>query len=284
MASIAILVRRSGATALAAVATLGAPACGWNDAVDSRSATAGLPTIRQDLEEHEWLLERGDSSLTVDDDNPVTLSVSGDDVSGMAPCNAYRATFDLGGDLGDGGVDISDIVLTRRACEASTMRAEDEFVAALEAVDQVSVDEDDDRMTMTGDDDAVRLTFGSYDAEELLATTWDIVSVNTGDAIESVLPGTEPTVTFESGDEAGGDVILETGCNTAAGSWELDGHELSVDRLRITLKECLEPEGVMDQEAALVRGLEAADRVEIVPGELTVLDADGSITLVAVQR
>jgi heat shock protein HslJ len=268
---------------LAVTVVLAAAAgCGWNDAVDSRTATAGLPTTRQDIEEHEWVLDRADSSLTVDDDNPVTLSVTRDDVSGTAPCNAYRGTFDLGGDLGDGGVEISDIVLTNRACEEATMRAEDEFIAALEAVDHVSVDEDDDRMTLTRDDgdNAIHLAFRAYDADELLATTWDIVNVNTGDAIQSVLPGTEPTVAFDMD----GNVTLETGCNTAGSSWELDGHELSVDPMRVTQMACPEPEGVMDQEAALVRALESADRVEIAPGELVVLDADGRITLVAVEQ
>jgi heat shock protein HslJ len=267
---------------LAVTVVLAAAAgCGWNDAVDSRSATAGLPSIRLDLEEHEWVLDRADSSLTVDDDNPVTLSVTGDDVSGTAPCNAYRGTFDLGGELGDGGVEISDIVLTKRACEAATMRSEDEFIAALEAVDHVSVGEDDDRMTLTNQDDGgVRLAFRAYDADELLATTWDIVNVDTGDAIESVLPGTEPTVAFDPD----GNVTLETGCNTAGSSWELDGHELTVESMRVTLMACPEPEGVVDQEAALVRALESADRVEIAPGELVVLDADGRITLVAVER
>jgi heat shock protein HslJ len=273
-------VPRPSLLAITLALVAAAAGCGWNDAVDSRSATAGLPSIRQDLEEHEWVLDRADSSLTVDDDNPVSLSVTGDDVSGTAPCNAYRGTFDLGGDLGDGGVEISDIVLTRRACGDRTMRSEDEFVAALGIVDRVSVDEDDDRMTLTNGDDDIRLAFRGYDADELLATTWDIVNVNTGDAIESVLPGTEPTVTFDSG----GDVTLETGCNTAGSSWELDGHELSVDPMRVTLKACPEPEGVMDQEAALVRALESADLVEIAPGELVVLDAEDRITLVAVEQ
>lgn len=40
----------------------------------------------------------------------------------------------------------------------------------------------------------------------------------------------------------------------------------------------------MDQEAALVAALEAADRVEIAPGTLTILDEDGSITLIAVSE
>jgi heat shock protein HslJ len=229
------------------------------------------------VQEHDWVLDRAGSSLTVDDENPVTLSVTGHDVSGTAPCNAYQGTFRLGG---DDGVEISDIALTQRACEAATMRSEEEFVAALEAVDHVSVDRDDDRMTLTGDSDDFRLAFRAYDADELLATTWDIVNVAGDDSIVSVLPGTEPTVTFHQD----GDVNLETGCNTASSSWELDGHGLSVEPMRVTLKACAEPEGVMDQEAALVRALESAERVEVAPGELVILDAEGRITLVAVEQ
>jgi heat shock protein HslJ len=40
----------------------------------------------------------------------------------------------------------------------------------------------------------------------------------------------------------------------------------------------------MDQEAALVAALEAAARVEVAPGSLTILDADGVIAVVAKDR
>jgi heat shock protein HslJ len=150
MRALAVVALAMSVTALSA--------CGWNDAVDSRSATAGVPSTRVDIEAHEWVLQRSDSSLGVDDENPVTLTVRDDVVSGAAPCNTYRAGFDLDDD--DDSVRISDVALTRRACEESTMRAEDEFVAALEAVDHVNVDHDDDHMTLTGEDD-VRLAFRS---------------------------------------------------------------------------------------------------------------------------
>jgi heat shock protein HslJ len=126
-------------------------------------------------------------------------------------------------------------------------------------------------------DEGLRLAFRSYDADELLPRTWAIVNVGSGDRLASVVPGTEPTVTF--GED--GTVTLATGCNTAASTWELDGGELMVEPMRLTRKFCAEPEGVMDQEAALVTALEAAARVEVAPGTLTILDADGATTLVA---
>lgn len=275
-------VRRSAMIAgLAALVGLAATGCGWDDGVDSRAATAGLPATRVDVEAHEWVLDRADSSLTVDDDTPVTLSVTGDEVSGRAPCNAYRGTFDLGN---DDSVEIRDVALTRMACPGPATEAEDEFVAALQAVDHVEVDVDDegrddrDRMTLTGDD-GLRLAFRSYDADELLPGPWTVVGVGTGDAVESVIDGTEPTVTFAEG----GDLSVETGCNIGGGDWELDDHELTVGPVRLTMMACDDPPGVMEQEAAIVSALEAAARVEIAPGSLTVLDDDGLIVLIAVQ-
>lgn len=142
---------------LAAMAT----GCGWNDAVDTRAATAGLPTPRQLIQEHQWILDRPASSITVDDDNPVTLSVIDDVVSGTGPCNAYRGEISLGEDA---SVEITDLALTRRDCGGMTMQAEDELVTALETVDTAEVDADDnDRLVLH--DGHARLVFRPHDAE-----------------------------------------------------------------------------------------------------------------------
>ena len=156
------------------------------------------------------------------------------------------------------------------------MEAETEFVAALEAVDRVEVVVD--RMVLTGGD-GVRLSFRSFAADELIVGTWTITGVATGDSVDSALVGTEPTITF--GED--GDLTMETGCNTAGSSWELDGDELTVGPARSTQMACVDPPGVMEQEATLLQALESAARVEIAPGTLTILDAAGAIAIVAVQ-
>jgi heat shock protein HslJ len=270
----------AGAAMMAAVG-LAAAGCGWDDAVDSRAATAGLPSTQADVEAHDWVLDRSASSLTAADETPVTLAVAGDDVSGAAPCNTYRGTFDLGA---DDSVEIRDIAVTQMACEAPVMEAEDEYLAALAAVDHVEVDVDDegrddrDRMTLTGDD-GLRLAFRAYDARDQLTGEWVVTGVATGDAIESVLVGTEPALTFAED----GDLAVDTGCNTGGSDWELDGQDLTVGAVRLTRKACADPPGVMDQEAAIVAALESTATVEITPGSLTLLDGDGRIALTAVQ-
>lgn len=258
-----------------------AGACGWEDDVDSRAATAGLPTTRIDIEAHDWVLDREDSSLTVADDNPVTLAVDGDTVSGQAPCNTYRGDFDLGD---DDSVDIGPLALTRMACPGSATDAEDELVAALEAVDHVEVEVDEDGrddadgLVLTGPDD-VRLSFTSYDAADLLVGTWQVVDIARGDSIESVIGGTAPTIRFEDG----GDLGVDGGCNTGVGSWELDGDEITMEPVATTLMACDDPPGVSEQESALLQALASAARIEIAPGSLTILDDSGAIAVVAVQ-
>jgi heat shock protein HslJ len=244
-----------------------ASAC-WSDSNDSRSATAGLPALRQDLEANEWVLDRSASSLSVDDDNPITLVIRDDAISGTGPCNTYRGQFDLD----DDSVEISDLAFTRRACADSTMEAEDEFFRSLAASDSVEVS--DDRLVLR---DGGRLVFEKFDVEEAILGPWPIVDVAAGDAIVSVIPGTDPTLTFDND----GNLALTTGCNSGGGSWMLDGDVLTIDRTRLTLKACAEPTGVMEQEASLVSALESSARVEVAPNELIILDDQGSIVLVA---
>ena len=218
------------------------------------------------------MLVRADSSLTTDDDSPVTLVVDDDRVSGTGPCNTYHGGIDLDGD----SVEITSLASTLRACDDSIMEAEDEFFAALEAVDTIDVSEDE---LVLSNDQGVKLTFRAFDAGEHLIGEWAIVNVATGNAIESVLPDTDPSVTFRDD----GSVTLVTGCNDGQAFWEIDGDELTVGPLSQTRKFCSEPDGVMRQEAALVRALESAARVQVTPANLTILNERGNIALVAVQ-
>ena len=261
------MTKRIRPSVMAATIVVALGGC-WSDDNDSRSATAGLPTLRQDLEANEWVLDRADSSLTVDDTAPVTLGIAGDAVSGSGPCNVYRGEFDLDGDE----VEITDLVTTRRACEASTMEAEAEFLAALESSTRVGLD--DDRLVLS---DGGRLVFDPFDTDEAIAGAWSVVDTAVDDGIVSVLPGSAPTLTFDADDT----LVLTTGCNTASGSWALDGDRLTVDPMRVTLKHCDDPAGVMEQEAALIAAVESSDRVELAPDGLTLLDDQGLIVLLA---
>ena len=264
----------------AALVVLLAAGCGWNDSVDSLAATEGLPSTRADIEAHDWVLDYSDSSLSAETDTPVTLAIHGDDLSGMAPCNTYRGSFELGR---DDSVEISDVASTQRACESEVMDAEDEYLAALEGVDRAKVDVDDegrddrDHLVLTGPDD-LRLSYRSFDAHDALVGDWTITGVNTGDSVDSPVAGTEPTLSFADD----GTFTVDTGCNVGGGDWKLDGDAITFESIRTTLRACEEPRGAADQETAILAALHAAEQVEVTPGSLTLREGD-TMQLTAVQ-
>jgi heat shock protein HslJ len=259
--------------AVAVVLACAATACGWDDDVDSRVATEGLPSLQQDLEAHEWVLDGPSSTPVIDaGDRSVTIAFEEDTVHGRGPCNTYRGRVSIGDEE---SIEFGVLAVTQIACEDSLMRAERAYFDALAAVSSADVDNDDDRLTLEGD--GVELRYRAIDVDELLVGEWEIVNVATEDAIVSTVAGTEPTVTFHEN----GDLRLVTGCNDGSSSWELDGNELTIDPVRQTLRFCAEPNGVMEQEAALAAALEATARVEVTPESLTLLRRNGTILLVA---
>ena len=153
------------------------------------------------------------------------------------------------------------------------MKAEDEYLRALQSVDRARIS--DGRLVLS--DGGARLTFRRLDPAATLPGEWSVVGVATNDALASPPAGVTPTVTF-NGDET---LALTAGCNTGAGSWQVDGEAIAVDPIRLTTKHCDQPQGAMEQEAAIASALEAASRIEITPTQLTLVDPQGSITLVA---
>jgi heat shock protein HslJ len=141
------------------VVAFGAAGCSeWTDAVDSRSATAGLPSTLQDLEAHRWVLDPDRSSIDVVASALPTLAFDAESVQGSASCNLFRGGFSLDGET---GIEIEGLSSTRRACAAPVMAAEHDYLAALAAIDTVDSD-DHDRLVLKNHD-GLRLTFTPFD-------------------------------------------------------------------------------------------------------------------------
>jgi heat shock protein HslJ len=172
------------------------------------------------------------------------------------------------------GVRIDDIATTLMSCQPNVMAAERAYLTALAQVQNADV-ADQDRLVLPSD--AVRLSFTAVDPEELLVGNWALTGVQTGDAIQSMVLGTEPVATFG----ADGSLVVETGCNTLSTTWELDGQDLTIEQPAGTMKTCGEPAGVMDQEAAIAAALPAVATIEVTPTTLSLLDDAGRILLSA---
>jgi heat shock protein HslJ len=264
-----LMTSRARIGLLVAITVLGAAACG--DDADTKAETAGLPDTEVDLQAHEWVLQPDAGTPTIAGDTPVTLAFREERVDGQGPCNAFLGSVSYAGDQ----VEITDVATSLRACAPPVMAAEATWLAALEAVTTAELDDDADHLELTSGDD-VRLVFEYFDADELLVGSWEVTGVNTGDAIVSMVVGTQPTLAFAEG----GDLDLATGCGTVTGSWELGADALEVSDLSEISCEA-EPD-VVTQATALRDALARSARVEVSPGSLTILDEDDLIALTAV--
>jgi heat shock protein HslJ len=122
------------AAALCAVVLVG---CATPNSNDTRSATAGMPNLSQELASREWILDPARSSLKTPVASSVTLIFNGHTVSGTGPCNTYRGHVKIDND--ENTVEISDLAQTRLPCALTPAAAEQEYFAALVRVRDVDL-------------------------------------------------------------------------------------------------------------------------------------------------
>ena len=131
---------------LATAVTAGCISCATSSN-DTKSATAGLPNVLQDLTDHQWLLDRATTTPNIEGTNPVTLTFSSDHtLSGTSPCNQYFGSFTLSEDT----IKIGPLRQTLKACEEPNNTAEHVYTTALEAVHTVA-STSQDHLKLKGD-------------------------------------------------------------------------------------------------------------------------------------
>ncbi len=108
---------------------------------------------------------------------------------------------------------------------------------------------------------------GNTQSEDPLAgTSWRLLFYRKS----TVLDGTETTITFEDGLLNG-----NAGCNSYFGAYQVDDQKLTADQLGSTEMFCMEPEGLMEQEAFFLETLGDAQRYELTDGRLMIFRSDG---------
>lgn len=265
--------RLAAAAVLLALAAGLLAACGSDDGSgDGATTTEAAAPVTGSLTGPEWVLDADRSSIDLPDGAAATLTVDGGTVSGVGPCNSYRGSIQVDGS----DVTIGSLAETMMACEQPLMDAQDAFTAALRSAQTAEVD--GDTLVLTGADDTT-LTFTAVDPTEQVLGDWDIVEVAKPDAIVSVREGTSPTLTFA----ADGSMAVDTSCNTGGGPYELDGESITIGPVAVTERACLDPAGVMRQEARILAALDQAETFDATPDRLTLLDSQGTIVLGAVR-
>jgi heat shock protein HslJ len=84
----------------------------------------------------------------------------------------------------------------------------------------------------------------------------------------TAVEGVNANIYFSDGKVSG-----STGCNSFSGEYTFNGEEsgdLHITNLAVTEMACLEPQGLMDQEAFFLETLNDASRFEYSPGQLMI--------------
>lgn len=113
-------------------------------------------------------------------------------------------------------------------------------------------------------------------AESLDGTSWAMTSYRDSQGnLAEILPETLVTADFQA-DQVSGNVT----CNSYSGTYQATGNEIKIGPLATTLRECVGPDGIMQQEAAFLKAMEAAVQYKIKGDTLEMLDNQGDTILV----
>lgn len=112
--------------------------------------------------------------------------------------------------------------------------------------------------------------------ESLDATSWTMTSYRDSQGnLTAILPDTIVTADFQA-DQVSGNVT----CNNYSGTYQTTGNKITIGPLATTMRECVGPDGIMEQETAFLMAMEAAAQYEIKGDTLEMLDDQGAIILV----
>jgi heat shock protein HslJ len=106
-----------------------------------------------------------------------------------------------------------------------------------------------------------------------VGTTWTLTTIASGDAVSSVLNGTEVTAEFT----VDGAVSGSGGCNRYSGSYTWADDQLSFSALASTKMACADD--VMAQESAFLASMQDVATFVIEGSQLTLSDGSGALLL-----
>ena len=112
-------------------------------------------------------------------------------------------------------------------------------------------------------------------------TSWKVTGYNNGNqAVVSPILNTNLTMTF--GDD--GTVSGSGGCNDYSGKYNINGNSITITQLAMTKKMCIEPEGIMEQEASFAMYLEKASTWQLQGNQITLRTAEDQIAVTGIGK
>jgi len=107
-------------------------------------------------------------------------------------------------------------------------------------------------------------------SNQLSGTTWKLISY----AGNNPLPGKNMTASFDTKEIRG-----SASCNSYFGSYQLKGDRISIGELGWTEMACLDPEGIMEQEQAIMKLLSESSSFSIQGDRLQITTSSGDLLI-----
>jgi heat shock protein HslJ len=210
----------------------------------------------------------GGDLVPVPDDVTATAIFADGRVSGSTGWNRYGGPCLATADR----ILVARLAMTMMACGPSQTAVERAFTVALEAAATYAIDVD--QLELSGTDGRVSLRFRAVRPPSLVGTRWMATMINNGrGGVASILEGTEVDAVF------GGDGVVagSGGCNRYSGLYTVDGADLTVGTLATTMKLCVAPEGIGEQEASYFAALARVATWSVEDDRLRLRARDGAL-------
>jgi len=198
---------------------------------------------------------------------PITLVISGSELSGTAACNHYGGRFNVSA----GGLAIGDLAMTAIGCEEPVAASEAAYVGALQAVTAAA--RDGEELVLTGPGVELRYQpLPEPPTAELVDTVWVLDAVFVGDVAAAPV-GERATLQIRSDGTLSG----ETGCRAFDGEWVEQGDQILATMLTAGDEAC--PPDLASQDSH-VFGVIGDGFVPTVEANLLTLTDPGGVGLV----
>ncbi len=261
-------MKRNSAAWTAAV-LIGCLAAGCTSMTTTESAAASAPAVSgaSPLDGTAWVLSALPGQVLDARVMPATLAFEKGRAAGSDGCNRYTAPY---------SATASSLTLTgpaagtQMACAPDVMQRANAFMAALTGAKSWRISDGNLQLMNAGG--AVTATLAPQ-SRSLAGTSWQVNGINNGrQAVVSLVKDTSVTMQFGADNRLGG----SAGCNNYTAAWQADGSRIRIIGPAATRKLC-PGEGVMEQEQAFLRALEAATTVRIEGNRLELRDDKGAL-------
>lgn len=232
----------------------------------SPSAVPSPPAELASLSGTAWVLETLGGKPALEATTVTARFAADGTISGSSGCNRYSGPFSTSGNA----IKVGDVASTMMACDDAIMAQEKSFLGALTTASAFSVD--DTTLTLSDRDGAALATL-TWQDQDLAGSSWILTGYNNGKgAVVSVLTDSTATLAFTEIGKVNG----TGGCNRFMGGFQAEGSALKISQLAGTKMACVEPDGVMAQESAIMTALASTASFVLEGNMLTLKDASGA--------